>query len=95
MKHESNIHRIYTAQEAEGDYPVDPEFYGEVPYSEHWETVREISNGPKPRPILDDQLWALQGYVGLPCVLAGEQGPEGIVQCDCGFGDCSEQQLFI
>ena len=89
------IYWLYTTSETERDYSIDTWFNEQVPYCEHWQTVRQVSNGYEPTVVLGDQRQTMQNPLGLACLLSVCEGPQRTIQCDSCVGYCRAEQLFI
>ena len=77
-----DIYRLHTSQETEGTTELDHPIGEQIPYCEHWEAVRKIVSRYEPTPVLGNQQWPLQDFVGEPGIFANIESSERIDECD-------------
>ena len=77
-----DLYGIYTTYETETITEFDHPIGEQIPYCEYWETVRKISNGYEPTPILGHQQWPLQDFMGQPGIFANIESSERVDECD-------------
>ena len=83
-----DIYGFHTTYETEATTELDYPIGEQIPYCEHWETVRQISNGYEPITLLGNQQWPSEYTMGFTSVFTDIESTEGTDECDWWLGYC-------
>ena len=77
-----DIHGFHTTYQTEATTELDHPIGEQIPYCEHWETVRQIVSRNEPTLVLGNQQWPLQDFMGEPSIFTDFESTEGVDECD-------------